>query len=87
MSVRGPLAGGRAPPSAPFSVCYVRVCVSLCAYVRGYYALTAEAKCLNAARASRLYCSPYLLITSDSLLPPSSFFFFFSKALLMKLQT
>lgn len=56
-----------------FSVYYVCVCLYVC-MLRGYYPLAVEAECLNVARVSRLYCSPYLLITSDSLMFPLPIF-------------
>lgn len=57
--VRALLAGGGAPPSSSLRV------------LRGNIIFpAAEAERLNVAAASRLYCSPYLLITSDSLMSP-----------------
>lgn len=65
MSVKGLLAGGRAPLSSAQRAPRAGVSACACACV-GYGALAAEAKCLNVAGASRLLT--YLLITSDSLL-------------------
>lgn len=65
MSVRALLAGGSAPPSSSFSGCIK--CVRV---LRGNIFPAVEAERLHVAAARRLYCSPYLLITSDSLTSP-----------------
>lgn len=57
-------------PRHPFNMCHVWV-------LRRHYSVAVEADCLNVTRATRLYYSPYLLITSDSLMLSLPSFFFF----------